>query len=421
MARHETIPLDQKVGIKLTATERKLLDQELILEYKEVIHGTPIGDPVMLTLDEWEDLNGYIAAQANHTEDMKVERKLDKIFGRIQNLIDKNTEEESPQSLKMEDAKNAKMVSDQAVEIAEWAAQALVAAEQLRIKTKPVGSFPLLEAERNVLAILPAVPSRLKKKLLKQDADFTVAEVASMAMSVAESLPDGEPLQQVSLLMIAKGLMDCLKERIVGPTQPTHSKKTSKPSKTLYQFKITLLQSEPAIWRRIQVQDCTLDKLHEHIQTTMGWTNSHLHQFEINGERHGDLELLDDGFDDFECVDSTTTMVSDIVPKSGERCAFKYEYDFGDGWEHEVLFEGCPPIEKRKKYPLCLEGERACPPEDVGGVLGYQDFLAAIADPKHEEHETLIEWSGGSFSPEHFDPKKATREMKKGLPDWRTM
>jgi hypothetical protein len=217
MARQYTIPLDQKVGLKLTATERKLLDQQLILEYEEVIHGTPTGDPVMLTLDDWDDLNGYIAAQANHTEDMKVERKLDKIFGRIQNLIDKNTEEEPPQSLKMEDAKNAKMISDQAVEIAEWAAQALVAAEQLQIKTKPVGQFALEEAERNVLAILPAIPSRLKKKLVKQDAAFTVAEVASMAMAVAESLPDGEPLQQVSLLMIAKGLMDCLKERIVGP------------------------------------------------------------------------------------------------------------------------------------------------------------------------------------------------------------
>ena len=153
----------------------------------------------------------------------------------------------------------------------------------------------------------------------------------------------------------------------------------------------------------------------------MGWTNSHLHQFEIKGKPYGDPELLDDGFEDFEWVDSTTTMVSDIVPKSGKRFAFKYEYDFGDGWEHEVLFEGCPPLEKSKKYPVCVEGERACPPEDVGGVYGYQEFLAAIADPKHEEHESFLEWCGGSFSPDKFDPTKATREMKKGLPDWRRM
>ncbi|MCH8046134.1 MAG: plasmid pRiA4b ORF-3 family protein [Planctomycetes bacterium] len=189
----------------------------------------------------------------------------------------------------------------------------------------------------------------------------------------------------------------------------------------LFQFKIALLDSKPAIWRCIQVRDCTLDKLHEHIQTAMGWTNSHLHQFEIESERYGDPELLDDGFDDFDCRNSTTTMIAQIVPKSDMRFAFKYKYDFGDGWEHEVLFEGCPPIEKGKKYPICLEGERACPPEDVGGVGGYQNFLAAIADPKHEEHSSFLERCGGSFSPDKFEPKKATREMKKGLPDWRTM
>jgi hypothetical protein len=85
------------------------------------------------------------------------------------------------------------------------------------------------------------------------------------------------------------------------------------------------------------------------------------------------------------------------------------------------LFEGCPPAEKQKKYPLCLEGKRACPPEDVGGVWGYQDFLVAIADPKHEDHESFLEWCGGSFSRDNFDPKQATGDMKKGLPDWRTM
>ena len=110
----------------------------------------------------------------------------------------------------------------------------------------------------------------------------------------------------------------------------------------MFQFKITLNESKPAIWRRIQVQDCTLDKLHEHIQTAMGWTNSHLHQFEIDGQTYGDPELLDDGFMDFECVDSTVTNIRDIVPSDGQRFRFLYEYDFGDGWEHEVLFEGCP-------------------------------------------------------------------------------
>jgi hypothetical protein len=252
-----------------------------------------------------------------------------------------------------------------------------------------------------------------------------VSEVASITMALAEDLPESEAQKQVALLFVAKHLMDRLQEGIVGLAEPKAGKKSNGRTKAdtgvLYQFKITLLDSAPMIWRRIQVQDCTLDKLHEHIQTAMGWTNSHLHQFEIDGERYGDPELLNDGFEDFECIDSTKTMVSDIVTKTGKRFSFKYEYDFGDGWEHEVLFEGCPPVEKGMKYPICLEGERACPPEDVGGVWGYQDFLTAIADPDHEEHKNFLEWCGGSFSPDEFDPKKATREMKKSLPDWRRM
>ena len=207
----------------------------------------------------------------------------------------------------------------------------------------------------------------------------------------------------------------------VQEPEPQPGRKAAETTGEIYQFKVTLLGAKPPIWRRIQVQDCTLDQLHEHIQTAMGWTNSHLHQFDIKGERYGDPELLGDGYDEFECVDSTKTLFSATLPKTGKRFAFKYEYDFGDGWEHELLFEGSPPLDPRAKYPLCLEGERACPPEDCGGVWGYADFLEAIRNPNHEEHESMLEWIGGRFDPEKFDAKQATKEMKKGLPDWRSM
>ncbi len=191
-------------------------------------------------------------------------------------------------------------------------------------------------------------------------------------------------------------------------------------SERLYQFKITLKDSQPPIWRRIQVKDGSLDKLHERIQTAMGWTNSHLHQFEINGERYGDPELLDDGFEDFHCVDSTTTKISEIVPQDGERFVFLYEYDFGDNWEHEIVFEGCLRAESGQRYPVCVEGERACPPEDVGGVWGYAEYLEALADPKHEQHDDFVEW-GGDFDSEEFDAAKTTKLMRRGLPNWRDM
>lgn len=189
-------------------------------------------------------------------------------------------------------------------------------------------------------------------------------------------------------------------------------------SERLFQFRITLKDLQPAIWRRIQVRDATVDKLHEHVQTSMGWTNSHLHEFQVNGARYGDLELLDDGFEDFECIDSRVTRISEIVPKSGERFRFEYQYDFGDGWEHEILFEGCLRAVPGARYPICVEGERACPPEDVGGVWGYPDFLEAIADPDNEDHDRLLEWSG-PFDPNQFDAEKATRSMRRGLPSWR--
>jgi hypothetical protein len=189
----------------------------------------------------------------------------------------------------------------------------------------------------------------------------------------------------------------------------------------LYQFRITLLDTRPAIWRRIQVQDCTLDKLHGHIQTTMGWTNSHLHHFKVGEQLYGDPDLMQENFEDMEYKDSTATKVSDLLPKTGKRFRFQYEYDFGDSWHHEVLFEGVVRANPRANYPLCLEGARACPPEDCGGVWGYADFVEAIQNPDNERHEELLEWVGGSFDPERFDPAKATTAMKKGLPDWRGM
>jgi hypothetical protein len=205
------------------------------------------------------------------------------------------------------------------------------------------------------------------------------------------------------------------------------AKSTATPKKSesavdsgvVYQFKITLLGSNPPIWRRIQVADGTLDKLHEHIQTAMGWTNSHLHHFQIGKQLFGDPLLMEENMEEFNYKDSTDTKISQIVPRTGKRFSLGYEYDFGDGWEHEILFEGCPPQEPGKKYPLCLEGERACPPEDVGGIWGYATLLEALADRKHEQHREFVEWCG-KFDAEKFDARQATKAMNKGLPDWRS-
>jgi hypothetical protein len=162
-----------------------------------------------------------------------------------------------------------------------------------------------------------------------------------------------------------------------------------------------------------------LDKLHEYIQTSMGWRNSHLHHFDVNGDLYAEPELMEDDFHHMNYRDSTITLLSAILPEDHQRYRFRYRYDFGDSWDHEILFEGCPKLEKGRRYPLCVEGERACPPEDVGGTLGYAEFLETIADRDGDERTEVLEWADGWFDPDEFDAATATKSMWKGLPDWR--
>ncbi|WP_198422262.1 plasmid pRiA4b ORF-3 family protein [Gimesia chilikensis] len=426
MPTKKQIQPDEKVPLKLTTAERKLILGDLACvdqDYEQIIQETPVGKPIMMTLDALNDFGNYFAAEFNHCDDEKQQKKLSNILNKIQHLLDTYTDEESPQILKIEDAYREKVISDQVVEIVDFVGATFVAAEKLRIKTKPLDNFWLEPDQRDMLLLVPGLSKRIKNKLVKEK-PLTVVEVAKMTLSLAEDLPNGEIQNQIALLLMASHLMDRLEEGIMARAEQleimeAQSRPQANPD-LLYQFKVTLLGLEPQIWRRIQVQDCTLDKLHEHIQTAMGWDNMHLHQFEINGERYGDPDLLDDGFGDFVCFDSTATTLCQILPKTKKRFSFKYDYDFGDGWEHEIFFEGQPPLEKNRKYPLCLEGEQACPPEDIGGVWGYAEYLEALDDPQHERHEEFKDWIG-PFDPHKFDPKQATRKMKKGLPDWREM
>jgi len=109
-----------------------------------------------------------------------------------------------------------------------------------------------------------------------------------------------------------------------------------------------------------------------------------------------------------------------LLPADQAPISFEYHYDFGDSWVHEVQFEGSPMPQPEVAYPQCLEGERACPPEDVGGIGGYAEYLAALADPSHERHREMLDWSG-PFNPNAFNPRLATHVMQEGIPDWRKM
>jgi hypothetical protein len=170
----------------------------------------------------------------------------------------------------------------------------------------------------------------------------------------------------------------------------------------LYDLLIRLDYIEQRIWRRIRVPETlTLAKLDCVIQTAMGWTNSHLHEFEISGKRYG--VKLDGGWSsDKELLEDQHFTVGDVLGHA--ITSFRYTYDFGDNWKHTVLIERrLQSDESIDAAPVCTGGERACPPEDVGGIGGYQEFLEAMADPEHEEHTDMWDWNGGPFDPEKFE------------------
>ncbi len=214
-----------------------------------------------------------------------------------------------------------------------------------------------------------------------------------------------------------KRITRTVREWTLGKPTMKSARQVNERGDATYRFKITLQDADPVIWRRIETKDVTLGKLHELIQAAMGWTNSHLHQFEIAGTRYTDPRLMMNGFDDFGAISYSGMCVSDLVAKHNSKLRMGYEYDFGDGWQHEVILEKVTESEPGVRYPRCIDGERACPPEDVGGVYGFADYVAAIMNPNHSEHDVLLEWNG-PFDPAEFDVTQATRRMKKGLPAW---
>lgn len=165
----------------------------------------------------------------------------------------------------------------------------------------------------------------------------------------------------------------------------------------VYHLMVSLREIKPPIWRRVQVPgDITLAKLHRVFQIVMGWTNSHLHKFSIGGVDYAQPDP--DGFLNFQS--DRRARLNNVVRAKQK---FEYEYDFGDSWKHDIVVEKTLQPEPGAFYPFCLGGERACPPEDCGGVWGYQEFLEAIMNPAHREHEAMLAWVGGSFDPETFD------------------
>jgi len=173
-----------------------------------------------------------------------------------------------------------------------------------------------------------------------------------------------------------------------------------------HQLKVTLEGIEPPIWRRIVVpSEFTLYDLHCAIQLAMGWENSHLHDFTIKRQRYAVPDAEDFG----NPLDETEAYLRDVAP---QRTKILYQYDFGDSWTHVIVVEKI--LEDAEiAPPMCIDGARACPPEDSGGPWGYAEKLEALANPDDEESEELRDWMGNDFDPERFEKDAINRELLK--------
>lgn len=208
--------------------------------------------------------------------------------------------------------------------------------------------------------------------------------------------------------------------------------------RNIYELRITLLHTKPPIWRRVAVPaDLSLAELHEIVQIAIGWCDEHLHQFrmktgkrppgtadlmglynagrlaELTMHARGERTFTDHRVEDMEGEDESRAVLGELCRRVGDKLI--YEYDFGDGWEHAIEVRKIFAPKGAERYPRCLAGKLAGPLEDSGGVWGYYDKLAAIADTKHPEHEEVGEWMGDEFDPERFD----VDEVNAVFDEWR--
>jgi yecA family protein len=181
--------------------------------------------------------------------------------------------------------------------------------------------------------------------------------------------------------------------------------KTTTPQ--TYQLRVSLDYSKPEIWRRLRVpSDTNLIALHQILQIAMGWEGYHLHEFIHNKRQYGPIE------DEFSgnVEDEFDYELGDLLKREGDHLT--YLYDFGDSWEHQVVLEKITPQRKGDDVAKCTTGARACPPEDVGGIPGYERLLAILQKPAHEEYEEMLEWLGDDYDPRAFDKAAINSDLE---------
>jgi hypothetical protein len=258
---------------------------------------------------------------------------------------------------------------------------------------------------------------------------------AAIAQRTAETIEAGRQLLQSARSTSASSIWDMVRLLLVfghynHPIPPApisnmwnvmlrRAENQQPVTSDIYQLKISLENSRPPIWRRVLVPgDWSLGALHYVVQVAMGWTNSHMHHFMLGNDAARIYYSLHwEGAAEWgmRTEDSSKIKLSQIAPKT--KMHFRYEYDFGDSWMHRIDVEKILSPDPNQIYPHCIEGKRACPPEDCGGVWGYDSLLETIRDPEHDDHDDMLAWLEG-IGRHNFDPNTFNLTMTNRRLSW---
>jgi hypothetical protein len=268
-------------------------------------------------------------------------------------------------------------------------------------------AFHFSPGEADGLASVPGLPASLTQQLALDSGavpyKLSIVELALTCSALSKAILAPKNLNEIMLLTVIVRFttqVDLVLDELLRASaarEQAQPPPASQATGAVYQLKITLRHISPPIWRRIQVPDCSLDDLHDVIQSAMGWDNYHLYSFSVDGQLYSEPDRARE----MGMANASRAKLSRLILRPKRK--FRYTYDFGDNWEHDILVEKILPRQEGAPYPIVLEGKRACPPEDVGGPWGYTEYLEAIRDPNHERHNEMLEW-GGEFDPEAYDP-----------------
>ena len=258
-------------------------------------------------------------------------------------------------------------------------------------------------------SLLPFDPPSVRRKkvsaafdggLISSDGGMVLLREAKRSLHLAET-PSGCIRERRNQAQVVHPLSVKPALRWHFPVQPRYNPTMIEP---VARVRIELQSVTPTVWRRVDVPlSCTLAALHDVIQIAMGWTDSHLHEFTVGKRVYGMADAGYDLDDDRKVYKDSSIRLKTVIERGFDR--FRYLYDFGDHWEHEVIVEDVRDGEDGIDYPAFVEGARRCPPEDVGAARGFMSFLEAALDPAHEEHRSMIEWYGGPYDPADIDER----------------